>query len=110
MDRDPAPFEERFRRLLGVSKVLGAIRDPEELIRALGRELQRILAFDHLGLFLADLLREGVSWHVLRTEDQAVFAPAGVVPLERTAEAWVFEHQRPVAFPATDGRLPVPGM
>lgn len=110
MDRDPATFEERFRRLLGVSKVLGAIRDPEELIRALGRELQRILAFDHLGLFLADVLREGVSWHVLRAEDQAVFAPAGVVPLERTAEAWVFENQRPVAFPATDGRLPVPGM
>ena len=73
----PIPLEERYRRLLGVSKVLGAIRDPEELIRALSNELQRILSFDHLSLFLKDVVGEGASWHIWHADDESVLSPVG---------------------------------
>jgi len=104
------PLEERYRRLLGVSKVLGAIRDPEELIRALSRELQRILSFDHLSLFLKDVVGEGASWHIWRADDQSVLSPVGTVPLEETVEAWVVTNQRAFCWPPQLEQPDFPGL
>lgn len=46
--------EERFRSLPLVARNLGAIREPEKLIRALAKEIRPLLTFDYLGLFLKD--------------------------------------------------------
>ena len=102
----PIPLEERYRRLLGVSKALGAIRDPEELIRSLSNELRRILSFDHLSLFLQDVVGEGASWHIWHADDQSVLSPAVSVPLEETAEAWVVARQAGFSWPPR-GEQPV---
>ena len=110
MSHDPkVPFgpvsEERVRTLIGVAKELGSIRDPEELIRSLGAELRRIVAFDYVGLFLKDVLGEGPSWYVLDLENQSVLTRASGVPLEGPVDAWVLEHQSPYCFPP-EGDLP----
>ena len=106
----PISLDERYRLLLGVSKVLGAIRDPEELIRALSKELQRILSFDHLSLFLDDVVGEGASWHIWHADDQSVLSPAGSVPLEETVEAWVVASQRPFSWPPRGEQPAFPGL
>ncbi len=108
--KPPIPLEERYRRLLGVSKVLGAIRDPEELIRALSSELQRILSFDHLSLFLKDVVGEGASWHIWHADDQSVLSPVGTVPLEETLEAWVVATQTVFSWPPREGQPVFPGL
>jgi formate hydrogenlyase transcriptional activator len=102
--------EERFRSLLQVSRRLGVIRDPEELIRTLSRELQRILSFDHLSLFLMDVVGEGASWHIWRADDQSVLSPVGTVPLEETVEAWVIANQRAYSWPPRGGQPVFPGL
>jgi formate hydrogenlyase transcriptional activator len=108
--KTPLPLEERYRLLLGVSKVLGAIRDPEDLIRAVSRELQRILSFDHLSLFLIDVVGEGASWHIWHADDQSVLSPAGTVPLEETVEAWVVSSQRTFSWPGRGEQPVFPGL
>ena len=102
--------EERLRCLLQVSRKLGAIRDPEVLIRALAREIRGLLAFDYLSLYLVDVIGGGPSWHILDVDHQSLLAPAGEVPLEETVEAWVREHQKVVTFPPREGTLPFPGL
>ncbi len=103
-------LEERYRRLLGVSKVLGAIRAPEDLIRALSKELLRILSFDHLSLFLIDVVGEGASWHIWHGDDQSVLSPVRTVPLEETLEASVVATQRMYSWPATGEQPAIPGL
>ena len=97
--------EERFRSLLGVGTKLGSIREPEELIRSLGKELHRLLAFDYLSLFLKDVLGEGPSRYVLDVESEAILTPAAEIPLNGALESWVFEHQTAYSFPPA-GNLP----
>ncbi len=108
--KTPISLEERYRLLLGVSKVLGAIRAPEDLIRAVSRELQRILSFDHLSLFLIDVVGEGASWHIWHADDQSVLSPAGTVPLEETVEAWVVSSQRTFSWPGRREQPVFPGL
>ena len=102
--------EERLRSLLQVSRKLGAIRDPEELVRALAREIHGLLAFDYLSLFLMDVIGAGPSWHILDVDQGSLLAPAGEVPLEETVEGWVLEHQTVVTYPPREGSLPFPGL
>ena len=105
----PIPLEERYRKLLGVSKNLGAIRDPEEMIRVLSRELQGILSFDHLSLYLKEVVGEGASWHIWHADDQSVLSPEGAVPLEESVEAWVVAGQRPFTWPPRGEQPDFPG-
>jgi formate hydrogenlyase transcriptional activator len=102
--------EERLRSLLQVSRRLGSIRDPEELIRGLAREIQRLLSFDFLSLFLVDVISEGPSWHILDVDQQSLLSPSGRVPLQETVEAWVLEHQKVFTFPLPQESHPFPGL
>ncbi len=94
------PLEERYRLLLGISNVLGVIRDPEELIAALARELHRIVPFDFLSLYLVDACGEGPIWHVWRVDEQSVVRLPEGIPLEETVEAWVTTNRRTASWPA----------
>ena len=102
--------EERFRSLLQVARNLGAIREPEKLIRAFAREIRPLLAFDYLGLFLKDAIEDGPSWYILDVANESVLAPANEVPLEQRVESWVMEHQRAVSFPPLGEDKPFPGL
>ena len=102
--------EERLRALLQASRKLGALRDPEELVRALAREIGGLVAFDYLSLFLVDVLGEGPSWHILDVDHQSLLTPLAEVPLEETVEAWVLEHQRVVNHPPGNDEPAFPGL
>ena len=102
--------EERLRSLLQASRKLGALRDPEELVRALAREIRGLIAFDYLSLFLVDVMGDGPSWHILDVDHQSILTPAGQVPLEETVESWVLEHQTGLSFPPRTGEPPFPGL
>jgi formate hydrogenlyase transcriptional activator len=102
--------EERLRSLLQASRKLGAIRDPEELIRSLAREIRGLIAFDYLSLFLVDVTGEGPSWHILDVDHQSLLTPVDKVPLEETVESWVLEHQTGVNYPPRSGEPPFPGL
>ena len=109
MSGEPAPGlpisrEERYRSLLGISKVLGAIRDPEELIAALARELRRLVRFDFLSLYLAGVLESGPSWNVWRVDEGAAIRLPEELPIDETVEAWVAARGRPFALPAPPGQ------
>ena len=106
----PIPLEERYRSLLGISKVLGAIRDPEELIAALARELRRLVRFDFLSLYLGDVLESGPSWNVWRVDERAAVRLPEAIPLEETVEAWVAAHRRPASWPAAEGQPRFPAL
>jgi formate hydrogenlyase transcriptional activator len=104
----PASPEERYRLLLGISNVLGSIRDPEELIAALARELRRIVEFDFMSLYLVDTRCSGPTWHVWRVDEQSIVPIPETVPLEETVEAWVVANRRPVSWPAAEGQPTFP--
>ena len=98
------PLEERDRSLLGISKVLGAIRDPGELIAALARELRRLVPFDFLSLYLGDGLGSGPSWNVWRVDEGSAIRLPEEHPIEETVEAWVAASGRPFSLPAPEGQ------
>ena len=91
------PLEERYRSLLGISRVLGAIRDPGELVAALARELRNLVPFDFLTLHLGDVSGSGPSWNVWRVDEGAAVRLPEAIPIEETVEAWVAANGRPFA-------------
>jgi len=113
MDGEPAPaiaipLEERYRLLLGISRVLGSIRDPEELIARLARELRRIAEFDFMSLYLGDAGESSPTWHVWRVDEQSIVRIPEAVPVAETVEAWVAANRRAVAWPPPAGQPPFP--
>lgn len=102
MSEDPAPTvsrEERYRALLGISNVLGVIRDPGELVGRLARELRQIATFDFMSLYLGDVPGRGPTWKVWRVDEQSIVPVPESIPLEETVEAWVAANRRGVAWP-----------
>ncbi len=95
--------EEQVASLIGVATKLGAIRQPEELIRSLAQELRTLLVFDYLSLYLEGVLGDGPSWHVLDVESQSVLTPAIETPIDGLIGSWVLEHQVPYFIPSAEG-------
>jgi len=104
----PIPLEERYRLLLGISRVLGSIRDPRELIARLARELRRIAEFDFLSLYLTGPGESTPTWQVWRVDEQSIVPIPESVPLAETVEAWVAANRRVVAWPPSEGQPPFP--
>jgi hypothetical protein len=46
--------EKRYETLIRVSNAIGTYRDPQELFRALVRELHRVVRFDCVGISIRD--------------------------------------------------------
>lgn len=111
MTDDPVPTvsrEERYRALLGISNVLGVIRDPAELVGRLARELRQIATFDFMSLYLGDVPGRGPTWQVWRVDEQSIVPIPESVPLEETVEAWVSANRRGVTWPAPAGQPAFP--
>ncbi len=111
MTDDPVPTvsrEERYRALLGISNVLGVIRDPAELVGRLARELRQIATFDFMSLYLGDVPGRGPTWKVWRVDEQAIVPVPESIPLEETVEAWVTANRRVVAWPPSAGQPSFP--
>ncbi len=111
MSDDPVPpvsREERYRALLGISNVLGVIRDPAELVGRLARELRQIATFDFMSLYLGDVPGRGPTWKVWRVDEQSIVPIPESVPLAETVEAWVCENRRGMAWPPRSGQPAFP--
>ena len=91
--------EERLRSLIGVSRRLGTIRETEELIRALAREMEGLVPFDHLSLHLGDAVEGRPAAYVLEAGKQSVVAPGVASDEIRAIAADVVRRQQPLSMP-----------
>jgi PAS domain S-box-containing protein len=98
----------RYEALLGVSRAIGAYRDPAELFRALADELRRVVKFDFIALFLYDAARNRIEMPVLQIVNGTGVALPDSLPAEQTITWWVYHHQKPVVIssPSEETRFP----
>src|SRR5271165_942536 len=93
----------RYEALFRASDCLGAHHDLEKLFRALPVQLQPVLNFDYMSIFLREEPGNAASWYVInREEDPAVLSRAQAVPVEQAHVSWAFEHQKPAVIPDLD--------
>jgi PAS domain S-box-containing protein len=86
----------RYEALFGVSRAIGAYREPKELFRVLASELRRVVEFDFIGLFLYDAATNRIDVPVLESVTGLTFAIPKDFPAEQTQTWWVYENQEPV--------------
>jgi formate hydrogenlyase transcriptional activator len=88
-----AQFAPRYEALFNVSDSLREYRDIKELFQALPLQLQPVLDFDYMSVFLNDESSNGSYWYVL--DDQSALTLAQDVPMEQAHVPWAFENQQP---------------
>ncbi len=90
----------RYEALFRASDCLRVHRDLEGLFRALPFQLQAVLDFDYISVFLSQEPGNGACWYVLdHDEDQAVLTRSRAVPVEQAHVSRVFEDQQSVVMP-----------
>src|ERR1700676_3735827 len=86
----------RYELLVGVSNVIGAHRDPQELFSALVRELHRVVRFDYLGVSIRDEKSNTFQQHCVEAQTEAVVAPDPELAMQESDAWWVFQNQEPL--------------
>ncbi len=94
-------FAPRYEALFNVSDSLRECRDIRELFQALPLQLQPVLDFDYMSVFLNDETSNGAYWYVL-DDDQSALTLARDVPIEQAHVSWAFEHQQPAVVRKLD--------
>src|SRR6202140_1905837 len=97
----------RYESLVGVSNAIGTHRDPQDLFRALVRELHRVVQFDCVGVTIRDEKSNTFHRHFVDAETEAAIPPDPELPIEES-DAWrVYQSQRPLitSLEARDDRL-----
>src|ERR1700676_272260 len=83
----------RYELLVGVSNVIGAHRDPQELFSALVRELHRVVRFDYLGVSIRDEKSNTFQQHCVEAQTEAVVAPDPELAMQESDAWWVYQNQ-----------------
>ena len=94
-------FAPRYEALFNVSDSLREYRDIRELLQVLPLQLQPVLDFDYMSVFLNDESSNGTYWYVL-DDEQSALTLARDVPLEQAHVSWAFEHQQPAVVRKLD--------
>jgi len=94
-------FAPRYEALFNVSDSLREYRDIRELFQVLPLQLQPVLDFDYMSVFLNDESSNGTYWYVL-DDEQSALTLARDVPLEQAHVSWAFEHQQPAVVRKLD--------
>src|SRR6202790_5296739 len=96
----------RYELLVGVSNVIGAHRDPQELFSALVRELHRVVRFDYIGVSIRDEKSNTFHRHSIDAETEAAIPPDPELPIEESDAWWVYQNQEPLitSLEAIDAR------
>jgi transcriptional regulator with GAF, ATPase, and Fis domain len=95
----------RYEELFRISDSLRAYRDLRELFRALPMQLQPILEFDCMSVFLNLAPESGSCWFVRDAQDQSVLTLSRDVPIEQARLSWAYETQQAALIPASGRSL-----
>ena len=88
--------EARYETLIRVSNAIGTYRDPQDLFRALVRELHRVVQFDRVGVSIHDEKSNTFHRHFLDAETEAAIPPDPELKMEESDAWWVYQNQEPM--------------
>ncbi len=88
--------QQRYRALLGVSDVIHACQDLDELFSKLAESLRQVVAFDAIGVALLEPDGQTLRLCLLETWIHQEVGAGLKVPLNAVPGGWVMEHQRPL--------------
>ena len=91
----PVP-ETRYETLIRISNAIGTYRDPQDLFRALVRELHRVVQFDHVGVSIYDEKSNTFHRHFVDAETEADILPDPELKMEESDVWWVYQNQEPL--------------
>jgi len=97
-----AQLAPRYEALFVVSDCLRSHQDIEGLVRVLPIQLQPVLDFNYMSVFLNTGSADGASWFVPDDHDHSALTLARDVPIEQAHVSWVFEHQQPAIIGKLD--------
>jgi PAS domain S-box-containing protein len=100
----------RHEALIRVSRAINVHRDPKELFRVLASELQRVVNFDYVALFLYDEAANTIENPALETIAGPGFAIPSGFPPQETITWWVYKHQEPLLVSSRDEETRFPRM
>jgi formate hydrogenlyase transcriptional activator len=86
----------RFESLVGVSKAIGAHRDPHQLFGALVKELHRVVRFDYIGVHIRDEKSNTFRRHSIDAETETAIPPDPDLAMEESDAWWVYQNQEPL--------------
>jgi len=96
-----AQLAPRYEALFRVSDCLSAHKDLPNLFRALRGQLQPVLDFDYMSIFVNAESASGACWYVPETDSSALTL-AREVPIEQVHVSWAFENQQPAVIADLD--------
>ncbi|PWI56921.1 hypothetical protein BM613_11400 [Sulfoacidibacillus thermotolerans] len=95
---DKLSLEQEVARLRAINQLLHATRDSlntTEILSAVRDKIQPLVAFDRIGLLVAEPKGKYCIVHELVTKDGLICsAPGDIMPIEHTAIEWCFREQR----------------
>src|SRR5467141_4261170 len=86
----------RYESLVRVSNAIGTHRDPQDLFRALVRELHRVVRFDYVGVSIRDEKSNTFHRHSVDAETEAAIPPDPELAMEESDAWWVYQNQEPL--------------
>jgi formate hydrogenlyase transcriptional activator len=88
--------ETRYETLIRVSNAIGTYRDPQDLFRALVRELHRVVQFDNVGVSIHDEQSNTFHRHFVDAVTEAAIPPDPELKMEESDAWWVYQNQEPM--------------
>src|SRR6266403_1840305 len=88
--------EARYETLIRISNAIGTYRDPQDLFRALVRELHRVVQFDNVGVSIYDEKSNTFHRHFVDAETEAAIPPDPELTMEESDAWWVYQNQEPM--------------
>ncbi len=86
----------RYETLVRVSRAVGAYRDPKDLLVILMDELQGMVQFDFVGVYLRDQNSDTFQNYFIDVAGRSALVPEEKLTPEETLTSWVYEHQEPL--------------
>ena len=93
-------LSDRYEALIRVSQAIGALRDPQDLFRAMAAELRHVINFDGMVVAQYDEAANEVVWHASQLCDQEGPVLKPRCPTNETVTKWVYERQTPLVIPS----------
>lgn len=84
-----------YRTLLSVTNVLNSQRNRQSLFRAITDQLAKVIRWERAGITVYDLGSDAFRFYAMETNlPKVVLQSDAVIPRERSAVGWVYDHHR----------------
>ena len=84
-----------YRTLLSVTNVLNSQRNRHSLFRAVTDQLAKVVRWERAGITVYDLQSDAFRFYAVETNlPKVVLRSDAMIPRERSAVGWVYDHQR----------------